>query len=261
MNIATLAYCCLLLSGMVWAETVAVSAPREPELSSGHVQVAVMYDGKPLKGVRVELRKWDARKGAGPAFFTALTNDFGTVTLPELAAGDYRVLASPDDLATLDDSRTFLWLRVLTDFATPSSFSMDLTKPIREARQIQDAAEQQAESLPVRDHVKMFQGTVVDPAGAVVAGARIGVLKNSPDGKSFVLGLNADSVGHFSAQLPEGLYLAIFCSNGFGAEAVFFEVTKDGYGDLRVVLPIGKSEIITRYQFVPQRQVTSFAAM
>jgi hypothetical protein len=261
MKIATSACCYLLLSGMVWAETVVVYSPPEPKLSSGHVQVAVMFEGRPLKGMRVDVCKGDASKCTGPEFFSASTNDYGTVTPPELAAGDYRVLASPDELATLDDSRAFLWLRVLTGFATPSSFSMDLTEPIRQARQMQDAAIQQAEGLPVRDHLKMFQGTVVDAIGAVLAGAKIRILKSGPESKTFVLGLTADSVGHFSAQLPEGLYLAVFCAHGFGAEAVFFEVTKDGSGELRVGLPPGKSEIITLQQSEPPKQVTPFAGL
>ena len=57
MKIAAVACFCIILTGMAWPETVTVNAglPQPPELSSSHVRIAVMLDGKPLKGARVDL--------------------------------------------------------------------------------------------------------------------------------------------------------------------------------------------------------------
>ncbi|HZW80979.1 MAG TPA: hypothetical protein VFF50_10940, partial [Candidatus Deferrimicrobiaceae bacterium] len=136
------------------------------------------------------------------------------------------------------DAGTFLWLSVIDEHTEMTTLSMiDLTDSVQQAREIQEAVKR-AEGLPIRDRVQAFQGVIVDVVGAVLAGAGIRVIKSEPEGRAVVLRLRADSAGNFSAQLPDGLYLGIVHSQGFRAEAVRFEVTKEGSGDLRLALPV-----------------------
>ena len=237
MKIAAVAFFCIILTAMAWPETVTVNAGLQPspELSSSHVRIAVMLDGKPLKGARVDLyRLIRYQDHAGPLCFSGLTNENGVATPPAIAEGDYHALA------TVDDVSIFLWLRVIDEgTAMTTLVGMDLTEPVQKPRRIQDAAVKRAEGLPIRDRVQAFQWSVLDSSGAALTGAKIRILKNGPEGRAFVLGLSADAAGHFSAQLSPGLYLGIFYSEGFCVEAVPFEVTKEGFGDVRVVLQVG----------------------
>ena len=69
MKIAAVAFFCIILTGMAWPETVTVNAglPQPPELSSSHVRIAIMLDGKPpsvpdssgadLPGAKIRIRK------------------------------------------------------------------------------------------------------------------------------------------------------------------------------------------------------------
>jgi hypothetical protein len=229
MKIAAVAFFCIILTAMAWPETVTVNAGLQlpPELSSSHVRIAVMLDGKPLKGARVDLyRLIRYQDHAGPLCFSGLTNENGVATPPAIAEGDYHALA------TVDDVSIFLWLRVIDEgTAMTTLVGMDLTEPVQKPRRIQDAAVKRAEGLPVRDRVQAFQGSVLDFSGAVLTGAKIRILKNGPEGRA--------AAGHFSAQLSHGLYLGIVYSEGFCVEAVPFEVTKEGFGDVRVVLQVG----------------------
>jgi Carboxypeptidase regulatory-like domain len=258
MKTATIALCCILPMSISWSAAIAVNAgPIPPTLSSSHVQIFVMLDGKPLKSARVDFYKWNPdvseNKSTGPLCFSGLTNDNGVVSPPALAAGDYHVLAGDEDKV--------LWLRVIDERTTMTNlFTIDLTDSAEQARQIQDAVKR-AEALPISDRVQALQGVVVDTSGAIIPNARIRITKNGTEGRAVILRSKADSIGHFSAQLSDGLYIAVFYSHGFRAEAVPFEVTKEGSGDLRVVLPIGKIDLpITRYQFEPQKQVTPLAS-
>ena len=235
MRTAIATVCCIIVTTVAWAETIAVYAGQLREISSGHLQIAVMLDGKPLKGSRVDIYKWNfhgsADKAAGPLCFSGLTNAYGVATPPVLAAGDYRVLA------TLDEVSTFMELWVIDEPREMTTLSMiDLTQPVHWVRQLQDDAVKRAEGLPTRDHLKIFQGIVVDVSGAILPEAKIWITKNEPGGRTVVFSLRADAAGQFSAQLPDGFYLAIFYSEGFRAEAVPFEVAQPGSGNLRVAL-------------------------
>jgi hypothetical protein len=112
MKIAAMACFCIILTGMAWPETVTVNAglPQPPELSSGHVGIAVMLDGKPLKGARADLYRWIRYQDhAGPLCFSGLTNQNGVATPPAIAEGDDHALA------TVDDVSIFLWPRVIDE--------------------------------------------------------------------------------------------------------------------------------------------------
>jgi hypothetical protein len=221
---AAIAVCCVLLASLVWAESVEVET--KPLESSSHVQITVVLGGKPLKGVTI-----DFYKGSAESIFSALTDENGIVTPPELKLGDYQVVAALDE-----NVQTSLWLRVV-DGHEATKFSMDLTESF--ARSRDDL--QRIEKLPVRDHVQAFQGIVVDPSGALIPGTKIRIIKKGSLEKDAVVRIEADANGHFSAQLTDGLYIGFFYSQGFRTGIVPFEITKDGAGDLRITLQIGQT--------------------
>ena len=148
MKIAAVACFCIILTGMAWPETVTVIAglPPPPELSSSHVGIADMLDGKPLKGTRVDLDRWIRYQDhAGPLCFSGLTNENGVATPPAIAEGDYHALA------TIDDVSIFLWLRVIDEGTAMTTLAgLDWTEPVQKTRRIQDAAVERAEGCAVR---------------------------------------------------------------------------------------------------------------
>ncbi len=223
MKISALTVCCMLLASLVRAENVRVEGKPDLE-SSSHVQVTVVLNGKPLKGVKIDFH------GPSQSLFSALTDENGIVTPPELVPGDYEVVAALDE-----DVSTSLSLRVIGGREV-SKFSMDLTEPLAHSRD----ELQRLEKLPVHDRVQAFQGIVVDPPpyAVFIPGVKIRILKKGSAEKTVVLRLNADERGHFSAQLPDGLYIGFFYSQGFRTAIVPFEVTKDGSVDLRIIMQI-----------------------
>jgi hypothetical protein len=132
------------------------------------------------------------------------------------------------------DATGFLWLSVV-DKKGESTLRMDLAKPVQEAQQILE----KAEKLPFTAHINAFQGTVLDPTGAVVAWASIQVVRKGSEDNIVVLRTKADAKGQFSAQLAEGLYIAFAFSPGFRTAIVPFEVTKRGSGVLHILLELG----------------------
>ena len=256
MKIATISFCCIFLGGLAWSESVAVNAEPAFQLAGNHVQISIVLDGKPLKGAKVDIYPSKLFGSAGSVCFSGLANENGIATPPALDGGDYRVVA------TLGDASTFLMLRVVDKLEPMTALLINLTQSVRYGRQIEEEAAKRAEGLPIRDHVQVFQGTVVDISGAIIPLAKIRIIKTGPEGRTFVLGLYADSVGHFSAQLPEGFYLGIFYTDGFRPEAVRFEVTKQGSGNLLVTLQIGKPELpITQYLFKPEIQAIPLGSL
>jgi len=223
-KIANISACCVLLASVVCAEDVTVQ--MKPLESSSRVQVTVILGGKPSKGVKVEFYS-DGRQ----FFFSALTDEHGIVTPPELVPGDYNVVAALDE-----DVSASLRLHVVSGHKV-SKVSVDLTERFAQSRD----ELQRLEKLPIRDHVQAFQGVVVDPSpfGAFIPSAKIRILRKGSEEEIVVLRLSADQRGHFSAQLADGLYIGFFYSPGFRTAVLPFKVTKDGSGDLRIIMQIG----------------------
>jgi hypothetical protein len=214
---------CLLLGGVARPESVTVEAPK-PQESSRHVRIVVMLGGKPLRGVTI-----DFYPIAAQPHFSAITDEDGIATPPDLALGNYNIVARLDE-----DVSTSLSLHVVPERMV-STFSLDLTEGFAQAQRAQQAAE----SLPIRDRVKSFRGTVLDPTGAVIAGTNIRVVRKGSQEKAVALRVKSDAKGNFSGQLGEGSYIAFVFSQGFRTAIVPFEVTKDGSGDLRITMQIG----------------------
>jgi hypothetical protein len=223
-RIASIFACCVLLASVICAEDVTVQT--KPLESSSRVQVTVILGGKPSKGVKVDFYS------EGRQFFlSALTDEHGIVAPPELVPGNYIVVAALDE-----DVSASLVLHVVGGRKL-SKFSVDLTERFAQSRD----ELQTLEKLPVRDHVQDFQGVVVDPSpfGTFIPDAKIRILRKGSAEKTVGFRLNADENGHFSAQLADGLYIGFFYSPGFRTAVVPFEVTKDGSGNLRIVMQIG----------------------
>ena len=229
MKAAATAICCLLLIAMGWPESVEV--PALPQESSGHFRIAVVMQGKPAAGVKVDFYP----HGTQQAVFEAQSDESGFVVTPKLATGDYDVVATLDK-----DVQAFLWLRVVRKHAA-HVFSMDLTGSYYQAHPELGLEAYRGKEEPVRDRIQTFEGTVLDPSGAAVPGTKIRVLKMGADGKDFMISLEAGPDGHFAAQLAEGRYIAYFFANGFSTGKAPFEITKYGSGDLKISLEVGHS--------------------
>jgi hypothetical protein len=98
---------------------------------------------------------------------------------------------------------------------------------------------QRVEAVPVRHQVRAFRGIVKDFSGAMLPGARIVVVKRGSQAKDVVLTDKANANGEFSAQIPEGSYIAIFFSRGFRPAIEAFDVTQVGTGEIPVNLRPG----------------------
>ena len=73
----------------------------------------------------------------------------------------------------------------------------------------------------------------------MIPGVNIKVVRRGPADKRSVVRLKSDANGHFSAQLTDGAYIAVFSSQGFRAEIVPFEVAAQGDKEMLVKLQIG----------------------
>jgi hypothetical protein len=223
---------CVTLASLARAECVEVTSIT-PQESSTHLRIVVGMNGKPLKGAKLEF--YD---GAAQFAFSVFTDLNGIATPPKLAIGGYSIRAIPYEAFPLlihDDGTAVLWLSVV-DKNGESTLHMDLAKPVPEAQQTLE----KAENLPIAAHVNSFQGTILDPTGAVVAWASIQVVKKGSEDNIVVLRTKADAKGQFSAQLAEGLYIAFAFSPGFRTAIVPFEITRDGSGDLHIRLELGQ---------------------
>jgi Carboxypeptidase regulatory-like domain len=227
--VIAIAATCLFLVSTARPECVVVEDTSKPQEASSHVRVAVILGNKPLKGVKV-----DFYQPPSQLRYSVSTDENGFAAPPELASGDYNVVATLND-----DVSTTLWLRVVGKEGV-TALSMDLTAPIQQSQLMLDAAKRKAEELPIREHVRRFQGTVIDFSGAIVPGARIEVMRKGPREKNVILQIKTDAKGTFSAPLQEGSYIAFFFTQGFRTEIVPFEVKKDGSGEMRIALTIGR---------------------
>lgn len=224
---AAIAALCLIMGSTARPECVTVEELK-PQEASSHVRIAVVLGNMPLRGVKV-----DFNQPTSQSLYSVSTDENGIATPHELAPGDYNVVATLNDGVS-----TSLWLRVVGNRGA-TVLSMDLTRATQQVQQALEAAQKKAEEMPIREHVRVFQGSVVDPTGAFVPGTKITVVRKGSPGKTVVLQIKSDAAGHFSAQLDEGLYIAFFSVQGFRTAIVPFELTKDGSGDLRVSLTIG----------------------
>jgi 5-hydroxyisourate hydrolase-like protein (transthyretin family) len=211
--------------------SVAVNEP--PKTSSGDVRITTLLDGKPYKGVKIEIYRYRKEPKANP-LFTFMTNEGGSVTPPALSRGDYWIVAS----AGLN-LRADLYLRVASRSEGTSSFSMELdASPYPTFEQRLSAAEQ----MPIKAQIQRFGGTVHDQSGSVISGVSIDVVRKGSQGRDHVIKLKSDRNGRFSATLSEGRHIAIFQAAGFSTQFIPLEIAMiGGNGEIRVELQIAPS--------------------
>jgi 5-hydroxyisourate hydrolase-like protein (transthyretin family) len=229
---STAAWLLLLVAPRAGLCSVMVNGP--PTKSSRNVVVSTLFEGKPRKGVKVEIYRCRKQMEANPSF-TLITGEDGTVAPPALSPGEYCIVASADLNLVAD-----LELHVSSHFKEKtSSFSMELVASRFPTWEQQLAA---AERMPVKDRLQDFSGVVRDPTGAVIPDVAIEIIRKGTQGKERVARLKSDRDGRFSTELAEGAYIAVFLAQGFGAQLLPFEISKmQGGGDLRVRLEPGAS--------------------
>jgi hypothetical protein len=147
--------------------SVTVNGP--PAKSSRNVVVTTLFEGKPRKGVKVEIYRCRKQMEANPSF-TLITGEDGTVAPPALSPGEYCIVASADLNLVAD-----LELRVSSHFKEKtSSFSMELV-----ARRFPTWEQQlaTADQMPVEDRVQKFSGTVRDQTRSAISGVSIEIVQ------------------------------------------------------------------------------------
>jgi ribosomal protein L19 len=221
----------MLFAGVLHAECVLMP----PQESSSHVRIQVVLAGNPVKGAKVIIRAsqectcaTDMLRGnpldttTPPRGALQITDENGIANLPEFAPGDYDVAVTLNGVA----STGFIGLHVSNKVGS-TTLPVDLTEQVR-----------RVENVPLRDRVEAFRGTVRDISGAPLAGASIVVVKRESHGKDVVLTGKTDADGHFSGQLDEGSYIAVFFSPAFRPAIAPFEVAKSGARELSVSLDV-----------------------
>jgi 5-hydroxyisourate hydrolase-like protein (transthyretin family) len=210
--------------------SVAVNVPATK--SSRNVAITTLFDGKPRKGVKVEIYKYRKVVEENPSF-TLVTGEDGTIAPVALSPGEYCIVASTDL-----NLRADVCLRVVSHSKEKtSSFSMELVATRFPTWEQQSAA---AEQMPFKARLQQFSGIVRDPSGAAIAGVSIEIMLKGSQGKERVAQLKSDKGGGFSSDLADGTYIAIFSAQGFQTQLAPFEVSKaEGSGDLRIRLDIG----------------------
>src|SRR5579864_2253227 len=69
-----------------------------PQQSGRNVRIAVLVDGKPRNGVRVEMYRYKLVQGkAERPRFTLISDENGWIRPPKLVPGHYHVVASADE--------------------------------------------------------------------------------------------------------------------------------------------------------------------
>ena len=222
---AVIGACCLLLAVIACAESVEVGTAKAEE-SSRNVRITVVLNGKPLNLARVEFCTTTGKQTC----FTVLTGDNGVAVPHVLALTTYHVFALFED-----DLSSDLYFHISPE-GKATSFAMDLTPSFKAAQAVLTAAEK----LPIREIVREFTGSLQDPWGAMIPGVSIKVVRRGSAGKGAVVRLKSDANGHFSAQLTDGAYIAVFSSQGFRTEIVPFEVAAQGDREMLVKLQIGR---------------------
>ena len=229
-KILILGFGCLSAAGTGWiatasvavAECVTVTSGTNYEPSSLHVRIVTSRQGKPLPDVKIDLE-------TGEHGHLLITNAQGIIFLPKLRPGKQCMVATAFDNATAQ-----LCIDVLSKIKDErSSFSIELPPSLT----MQEIVK--AEKMPVLDHLQAFMGIVQDITGAGAAGTMIQILATGAKDETNATRIKADSAGHFSAPLPDGMYVAFFQSSGFVTKTEVFEVRKEyDLKDLLVILKI-----------------------
>src|SRR5205807_354889 len=98
---------------------------------------------------------------------------------------------------------------------------------------------ERAENQPVTTKLKTFRGVVCDVSGAAIPGTLIRVVRKGTNYQDHVARVKSGLNGQFSAQLSDGTYIAIISASGFQIRLIPFEITDEGFGELKISLTPG----------------------
>jgi len=193
-----------------------------PHPATRNVDITVSFRGKPASGASLLLST------GGGQFQRQVTADSqGVAHLRDLQTGKCLVFATDK----LYGSKVLLIVAADAKTAT-TGLSVELF-----TRTVQDFAAISA--TPVTEHLPRFAGVVKDLSGAPVAGAAVEIYPDGIAETGQVVTVRADNSGHFSADLPSGVYRALIRQQGFKAYRVGFQIEeKAASKDLFPVLQI-----------------------
>lgn len=241
---AAIAMICLLLA--VVASAVVKVEPVVPIECSRNVQIRVLLDGEPIPGAEVTI--YDGANASKAPIFSAQTNKDGIAKPRILKFGTYRVHTNlRQDSVTLlnEEIRTVAWLSVIRRSEIDIAL-IDLTAARNDAREYAKQFEDrlgEADHGP-RAHMRVFEGTVLDPLGTLIPSAEVRVFQSTSQGWIARLRTTSDPSGHFSSEtLVPGQYVAAFSAGGFRLAMVPFETGQEPSGKLRVKLRIGFTDV------------------
>lgn len=219
-----------------------------PLASGTAVRIAVVSNGKPLSGAKVELYRYGLGGRPNTPILTLLCDKHGWVKTSKLSSGMYELAVHADN-----NLQANLLLQVSSRYGNrPVAFGMELRPsnpvPVRpdiaEADDIPAANRPQvdlteAEKVPITDRLQVFRGVVTDPIGAVLPKAIIQLVAKEASGTKILDQIKSAADGEFEAQLSPGIYVAIFSVRGFKNKVIGFEISPEGTGLLKVTLEIG----------------------
>src|SRR5438105_6173127 len=192
---STIAAWSLLLAILSFPLCSAASVKVEvPSKSSSNVRLTVLLNGKPQKGAKIKIYRYELGPGeeAKPRF-SLISDKEGMAFPPKLALGHYHVVAS-----AAKNLRADLFLDVSEhDNEKASEFPMLLETGDITHEQLFAKAEQ----MPIKERVKVFNGVVRDPAGALIEGVSIEVVRKGSQGRDRIARLKSGKRGQFSARL------------------------------------------------------------
>jgi hypothetical protein len=223
---------------LVLAEVAAAHTPVVEVLacqpSSQGARIRIDLNGMAAKDVRLIVTTLEDQ------LIQAVSIDgAGLAVLPALAPAKYLVTATaPENLGG----------SVCLEIATrkgkqTSSFSLTLkTLPPNSLtlEQILASSENNAPSEIIQE----FKGVLVEPTGIGVSGAVVQIFPKGARVRDDAHSVRVitGATGQFSADLSDGIYIALFMSPGFQTKVVIFGISRAGHAsDLRVWLQLGRS--------------------
>lgn len=215
-------------ASLCWAESVTVERVV-PLDSSGVVRLAVVNNGKPMAGVKVEFYLSDSGVRPETPTLTLVSDESGWIKSAKLADGHYQVVATAEHNLQAD-----LFLNVASHYRNkPSSFKMELGPA---PPSVADLERERLEETPIASHLQVFGGSIFDLSGAAIPGASIRIFRRGTGPLVLVETLKAGKSGEFEAKLDSGTYVAKFNCLGFAEKLVGFEIVSSGSEQLTVTL-------------------------
>ncbi len=182
-------------------------------------RITVLRHSKPAPGITIEL--WQLVNGVERVFATLQTDARGEVVLPKLSRAEIYVDASWNSGSmTIPDLAAGVVIQYRPeDPAAKDHFTMELS-PNPDRGDVASAAAlairppKNAEAKPMVE-AQQFRGVVAGPESEGVADIAVAVARLHGAETRPVVELHTDSLGHFSAELPPGDYIAAFIRYGW----------------------------------------------